>query len=86
MDKEDFGVIAGLKTRSKAHSWGIALTSFLLLGVVISNVMMYNYIFQRIDRESQEVNSLKIALGKGDFSSSEVSKLKISRKTYEFDK
>lgn len=68
MEKEDCGVVAGLKSRAKAHSWGIIFTAVLLMAVIISNILMYNYLFQRLDEESQEIANLQIALNKGDLS------------------
>lgn len=69
MEKDDYSVVAGIKARTKAHSWGISLMAIMILGVIISNVMMYNFVIQRIDQESQDLANLKVAIGNGDYSS-----------------
>lgn len=38
------------RATSKAHSFGIISLSVLVVGLVVSNVVMYYYIFQYIDQ------------------------------------
>ena len=48
--KEDF--YRSGKTTSKAHSFGIISLSVFVVGIIITNTVMYYYVFNRIDQVS----------------------------------
>lgn len=60
-------VVEGLRSKSKTHSYGIVITAALVLGVIITNIMMFDFTYQRIDRDIQNVGKLRMAMiGKGN--------------------
>ena len=48
--KEDF--YSSGRTTSKAHSFGILSLSVFVVGIIVTNTVMYFYLFDRIDQVS----------------------------------
>ena len=50
MEKGDYSVSQANKAKLKAFGYGTALIALFMLGLVISNILMFNYMYNRFDQ------------------------------------
>lgn len=54
MEKTDFAIAHANKAKLSAHGYATAILAVLCIGLVVTNVMTFNYIFQRFAGVSRE--------------------------------
>ena len=50
MEKGDYSVSQANKAKLKVFGYGTALIALFMLGLVISNILMFNYMYNRFDQ------------------------------------